>query len=141
MAKKQDVPEQEEAKSQLPPEKTPTQQTEPSQKQAAGLKFVGTWTSEFYDWKRNEILPPGRFPLIVTQESPETLDGSFPLPGHDAKLWGHLSHEGRLWCGTFRGILQGTFVFILDQDEQSFHGAWVLDDAEGPPQPWWGVRA
>jgi hypothetical protein len=125
-----------EAKSQAP-----TGSAQQPSTQAGSSSFVGTWTSEFYNWQENKILPPGKFPLTITQESPETLDGSFPLEGHhDAKLWGHLSHGGRLWCGTFKGILEGTFVFILDDDEKSFHGAWVLDEREGPPQPWWGVK-
>jgi hypothetical protein len=102
--------------------------------------FVGTWICQYYDWTENQILPPPKFPLTITQETEETLDGTYPLPGHDAKMWGYLSHGGRLWAGTYKGIQQGTFVFILDDNGQSFHGAWVDDEAEGPPQPWWGTR-
>lgn len=120
---------------------SPQPQGAPESESVAGSSdFVGTWICQYYDWKENQILPPPKFPLTITQETEDTLDGTYPLPGHDAKMWGYLSHGGRLWAGSFRGILQGTFVFILDDDKQSFHGAWVLDEAEGPPQPWWGVR-
>ena len=127
-----------------PPE-PPTPSSEPPAQPTSNADqpdsdFVGTWICQYYDWTKNEILPPPSFPLTITQETVETLDGTYPLPGHDAKMWGYLSLEGKLWAGTFKGIQEGTFVFILDNSKQSFHGAWVDDDADGPPQPWWGVR-
>ena len=102
--------------------------------------FVGRWLCQFYTWDDNSIAPSPPFPLTITQETKDTLDGTYPLPGHDAKMWGHVYHDGRTWVGTFRGLLQGTFVFILSADNKAFHGAWVLDESEGPPQPWWGYR-
>ena len=103
--------------------------------------FVGKWLCQFYTWDDNSIGPTPPFPMTVTQESAETLDGTYPLPGHDAKMHGHLSHDGRLWVGTFIGKLQGTFLFIISENNRNvFHGAWVLGDKEGPPQPWWGYR-
>lgn len=143
MSKKYDSRKQEGYEPAPPAEEpAPPQEPSPDQPQQEGAKsdFVGTWICQYYDWPENQILPPPKFPLTIMQETPDTLDGSYPLPGHDAKMWGYISHEGRLWAGTFKGLLVGTFVFILDDNKQSFHGAWVLDAAEGPPQPWWGVR-
>lgn len=122
------------------PETSPPQGEPPETSPPSNSDFVGTWICQYYDWTKNQILPPPSFPLTITQETAETLDGTYPLPGPDAKMWGYLSHEGRLWAGSYKGIQEGTFVFIMDNSKQSFHGAWVDDEADGPPQPWWGTR-
>jgi hypothetical protein len=103
--------------------------------------FVGTWTCQFYTWDTDTIAPVPPFPLTITQDSEDALDGTYPLPHHaDAVMYGPLTNEGRVWAGTFKGILEGTFLFILSDDKKTFYGAWVLGDQEGPPQPWWGTR-
>jgi hypothetical protein len=110
--------------------------------------FVGTWMCQFYRWSAREIQPPGPpFPLTFEHAPGEhefgnTLSGFFPTPQREknAILKGTLSHERRVWTGTFEGLESGTVVFVLAEDGKSFHGAWVSDKKEGPPQPWWGTR-
>src|SRR5829696_1746048 len=115
MSKKYD-PQKQAAQEPQAPAQPAQEQTAPSKgtpepEQAAGPSgFIGTWICQYYDWTDNQILPPPKFPLTITQETAETLDGTYPLPGHDAKMWGYLSHKGRLWSGTYKGIQQGTFV-------------------------------
>jgi hypothetical protein len=103
--------------------------------------FVGTWLCQFYTWDNDTIAPVPHFPLTIKQDKEGSLDGTYPLENHaDAVMWGPLTNDGRVWVGTFKGILEGTFVFVLSDDSNSFHGAWVLDKREGPPQPWWGYK-
>jgi len=109
----------------------------------AHRSFVGTWMCKFYRWSASEIQPPGPpFPLTFEHESGNTLNGFFPTPEREknAILTGTLSHNRRVWTGTFEGLESGTMVFVLSEDGQTFYGAWVPDKKEGPPQPWWGTR-
>jgi hypothetical protein len=107
-------------------------------------KFVGTWMCQFYTWDSDSIVPTPPFPLTIEQKSKAVLRGSYPIREHpehpDATLEGPLTNDGSVWAGTFKGKLEGTFVFVLGKDGHDFHGAWVLDGREGPPQPWWGYR-
>lgn len=107
-------------------------------------KFVGKWMCQFYDWEHDLIVPTPPFPLTIEQVSETVLKGSYPIREHPehppATLEGPLTNKGKAWAGYFKGILEGTFLFVIGDDGESFHGAWVLDKREGPPQPWWGCR-
>ena len=110
--------------------------------------FIGTWMCKFYRWSANEIQPPGpHFPLTFElgpgeQGSGNALGGFFPTPDRskNAILAGTLSNNGRVWTGTFDGLESGTMTFVLSEGGDTFYGAWVSGDQDGPPQPWWGTR-
>jgi len=108
------------------------------------ISFLGTWMCQFYRWPTDTIEPPGPpFPLTIEQGPGNTLTGFFPTPerGKNAIMKGTTTRNGRVWTGTFEGLEKGTIVFVLSEGGNTFYGAWVPDEKEGPPQPWWGTRA
>jgi len=102
--------------------------------------FVGTWLCQYYDAGLGVVVPTPPFPMTITQECAHILNGSYPIPGGQATLRGNLTNDGRVWSGTFKGLIGGTFAFVLSEKQDSFHGAWIQGGMGGPPQPEWGYR-
>ena len=105
--------------------------------------FVGNWTTTRYktnDPTNSEVITV----QIAEDADPNALDGTYPRPGPDGRLFGALDASGIVWTAQFDEVGstgdQGTAVFFLSTDGNTLYGAWQSQQHNSGPQPWFGTR-
>lgn len=105
--------------------------------------FIGTWSTQRYRSDQPDVLEPIEL-TIAADANPGDLDGAYARPGPDARLFGSVDATGRVWYATIdeQGStgLGGFARFVLSDDGQRLHGAWVSTATGHDPQPWFGTR-
>lgn len=105
--------------------------------------FIGTWSTQRYRSDQPEALESIELSITADAE-PEHLDGAYARPGPDARLFGSIDTTGRVWYAVVdeHGStgLTGYVRFVLSDDGQRLHGAWVSTATGSDPQPWFGER-
>ena len=128
--------------------------------------FVGVWNCQFYNIVEDRladgtvqlpalsIIPPGGLTLTIKEIENGRILGDFynPPAVEHSLITGKLMNDGRVWYGVFmtaaepEGLVSGRCLFVLEEDGNTFHGAWTGqngpygDFPDGPPLPWWGHR-
>jgi hypothetical protein len=105
--------------------------------------FIGTWFTQRFRIDQPDALE--QIELSITADAnPGDLDGAYPRPGMDARIFGSIDGTGRVWYATIdkQGStgLSGYARFVLSADGQRLHGAWVSTATGHDPQPWFGER-
>ena len=105
--------------------------------------FIGSWKTTRYSG--NDPSNPESIVLTVTADaSPQALDGSYPRPGTDARLFGLLDATGTMWTAQIdeRGSSEdlGNAIFFISEDGTTLFGAWSSQQHNAGPQPWFGTR-
>ncbi len=105
--------------------------------------FVGTWETKRH--RQNDLANPTLITLTIAEDStPGSLDGSYPLPGQDARLFGAVDATGNIWTARIDEIAstgdQGDVVFVLTADGNTMYGSWNSQASPGPLQPWFATR-
>jgi hypothetical protein len=105
--------------------------------------FLGSWNTTRY--KLNDLANPEIIIINVTEDATSgVLDGSYPRPGLDARLFGPVDATGNVWIAEINeqgssGDL-GRVYFAISADGSMIHGAWLSSQHDSGPQPWFGTR-
>ncbi|MCB1602435.1 MAG: hypothetical protein R3F18_01675 [Lysobacterales bacterium] len=105
--------------------------------------FIGQWTTTRYSG--NDPANPEMITLTITADAdPNALDGAYPRPGEDARLFGPLDATGLIWTARIdernSSGDEGDAVFFLSADGSTIYGAWQSQQHGNGPQPWFGTR-
>jgi hypothetical protein len=103
------------------------------------VSFIGEWHT--WRYRSDDPTNPEEIEIRITPDSdPNSLDGTYPRPGPDARLFGGVV-GGSVWQPTIDETgstgMTGLAVFVLSPDGNRLHGAYTVNQHGGGPQPWW----
>ena len=104
--------------------------------------FIGTWNTKRY--RANDPSFHEDIQIAITEDSdPAFLDGAYPMPGPNARMFGQIGPNGNTWSATFDegdNTHTGQAMFVLSDDGNTMYGAWTGTIIGTGTHPWFGVR-